>query len=501
MKGKIDMNPELYASRLDYTYGEPTETEMSRIRFCSSCSSNDTLHKKNATFPFKPTPSGNLKVQSNQVVFQSSTVGVLLADPTQAKVKVKIEGNGEDLNNEYNKIINANYKNHPEPHLQYGHKTSPTVCHVKTVMDRNIKDKTKIQETCNLSSLGYGQTEPVDWTCVQLPKKQELFQEFYRRILNKINTDCIVHIGNEEFHCHRIVLEIYSSLFSKNPQREIELSNSNVKPTAFQIIYEWMTVSGLESNKLLKRENVLDLFAGSQYLGIKDLEDQCWSFIANDNIFNEDSAFVLYRGARVQHLTPVMELMVPRVKRFFLPLVASSDFLGLEPEEVMTFLKSNYICVASEIEVLMAGVRWLYGDWTSRKRFVTDVMRCVRFGLISPWQLVDIKRNPDNAEILEIVNEPDVQQMVDDGLAYVIIKYWYGNNSKNYYHWIDVLGLSEPVERNWIGEEKNHVTYKEFLKYLEQFMVPKEQMYKQMAMMQPPRRNDDAPGTKFNAEK
>ncbi|CAF4938027.1 unnamed protein product [Pieris macdunnoughi] len=490
MKRKIDMNPELYASRLDYTYGEPTETDMS-----STCSSNDTLHQKNATFPFKPTPSGNLKVQSNQVVFQSSTVGVLLADPTQAKVKVKIEGNGEDLNNEYNKIINANYKNHPEPHLQYGHKTSPTVCHVKTVMDRNIKEKSKIQEGCNLSSLGYGQTEPVDWTCVQLPKKQDLFQEFYRRILNNINTDCIVHIGNEEFHCHRIVLEIYSSLFSKNHQREIELPISNLKPTAFQIIYEWMTVSGLESNKLLKRENVLDLFSGSQYLGIKDLEDQCWAFIANDNIFNEDSAFVLYRGARVQHLTPVMELMVPRVKRFFLPLVASSDFLDLEPEELMTFLKSNYICVASEIEVLMAGVRWLYGDWTSRKRFATDVMRCVRFGLISPWQLVDIKRNPDNAEILEIVNEPDVQQLVDDGLAYVIIKYWYGNNSKNYYHWIDVLGLSEPVERNWIGEEKNHVTYKEFLKYLEQFMVPKEQMYKQMSMMQPPRRNDDAPGS------
>lgn len=40
-----------------------------------------------------------------QVVFQSSTVGVLLADPTQAKVKVKFEGNGpndhEDLNLNY----------------------------------------------------------------------------------------------------------------------------------------------------------------------------------------------------------------------------------------------------------------------------------------------------------------------------------------------------------------------------------------------------------------
>ncbi|CAG9783879.1 unnamed protein product [Diatraea saccharalis] len=181
--------------------------------------------------------------------------------------------------------------------------------------------------------------------------------------------------------------------------------------------------------------------------------------------------------------------------RFFLPLVASKDFLELEPEEILTFLKSNYICVTSEVEVLMAGVRWLCADWSNRRQLAVDVMRCVRFGLISPWQLVDIKRNPDNGEILEIVNEPEVQQMVDDGLAYVIIKYWYGNNSKNYYHWIEVLGLTEPAERNWIGEEKNHVTYKDFLKYLEQFMVPKEQIYHQMSMMQPPRRNDDIPGS------
>lgn len=71
----------------------------------------------------------------------------------------------------------------------------------------------------------------------------------------------------------------------------------------------------------------------------------------------------------------------------------------------------------SEIEVLMAGVRWLYGDWENRSHLAVDVMQCVRFGLISPWQLVDIKRNPENTEILEIVNETEVQQMVDDGLA------------------------------------------------------------------------------------
>jgi len=37
---------------------------------------------------------------------------------------------------------------------------------------------------------------------------------------------------------------------------------------------------------------------------------------------------------------------------------------------------------------------------------------------------------------------------------FVIIKYWYGNQTEDYYHWIDLLGLSEPTNRNWAGEDK-----------------------------------------------
>ncbi|XP_049867248.1 uncharacterized protein LOC126367662 [Pectinophora gossypiella] len=495
------MTPESYAKFAseyahNYNRERERETEFTDANGTSSIDNSSVSTdptpsgQRGAAFPFKPTPSGNLKVQSNQVVFQSSTVGVLLADPTQAKVKVKFEGKAQGEGEEE---LLTNYDLAPQ--LQYG----PRDTNANQASKNDRAAKTKIpgmreDKGKDLGSLGYISTEPIDWLRVQLPKKQDLFQEFYRRIHNYINTDTVVHIGDEEFHCHRIILQIYSTFFDVNPHREIELPVNNVTPEAFHTIYDWMIFSGPESNKLLKRDNVLELFCAAQYLSIKDLEEQCWSFIVNENLFTEDTAFALYRQARAKGMTPVMDLMIPRVMRFFLPLVASRDFLELEAEEVLTLLKSNYICVTSEIEVLMAGVRWLYGDWSSRRRFAVDVMRCVRFGLISPWQLVDIKRNPDNAEILELVNEAEVQQMVDDGLAYVIIKYWYGNNSKNYYHWLDVLGLSEPAERNWIGEETNHVTYKDFLKYLEQFMVPKEQMFQQMAIMQPPRRNDDVPG-------
>lgn len=95
-----------------------------------------------------------------------------------------------------------------------------------------------------------------------------------------------------------------------------------------------MIFSGADSPKVLKRDNILDIFCAAQFLSIKgnneirllssiiiavgsfnihpvtDLEEQCWSFIVNENLFNEDTAFALFRQARVKGITPVMELMV-----------------------------------------------------------------------------------------------------------------------------------------------------------------------------------------------
>ncbi|XP_003692376.2 kelch-like protein 35 [Apis florea] len=210
----------------------------------------------------------------------------------------------------------------------------------------------------------------------------------------------------------------------------------------------------IESYRLLQRDNILEMFTASQYLGIKELEEQCWAFIDNDELFSEDTAFLLYLEAKKVRNTAVMELMVPRIMKFFLMLVSTKDFLDLAVDELCLLLRSNYISVNSEMEVLMSAVRWLMHDWANRKENMLEVLKCVRFGLIAPWQLVDVKRNPENPEFMELMSSPDVQKMVDDGLAFVIIKYWYGNQTEDYYHWIDLLGLTEPTNRNWAGEDK-----------------------------------------------
>lgn len=71
----------------------------------------------------------------------------------------------------------------------------------------------------------------------------------------------------------------------------------------------------------------------------------------------------------------------------------------------------------SEMEILMSAVRWLMHDWENRKKHMLEVLKCVRFGLIAPWQLVDVKRNPENPEFMELMSYPEIQKMVDDGLA------------------------------------------------------------------------------------
>lgn len=78
---------------------------------------------------------------------------------------------------------------------------------------------------------------------------------------------------------------------------------------------------------------------------LAELEEQCWAFIDCDELFSEESAFSMYMKARRLGNNAIMELMVPRIMKFFLTLVSSKNFLHLTQEEMCILLKSNYIAV------------------------------------------------------------------------------------------------------------------------------------------------------------
>ncbi|XP_072764148.1 uncharacterized protein [Anoplolepis gracilipes] len=481
-------NQSLPCSNVDFPM---QQTYPEEINVNSTFISVNEINEASRVFPFQATPSGNLKIDPNQVVFESKKFSVLVADPRHTKVNVKAELNrsADDAGTFVSGFSNRTryidlppgvtpstidqlqaQKKLPYIEARYRSRTQPSAKFNSLKME-SVQPTSHELPSMNevpLASLGFTNEQPINWDNIILPEKTDLYQELARRITNYKNADCIVRIDHDEFHCHLLVLQSYSIFFDDKNYKDINLSGS-VTSKAFSIIYDWMISPISESYQLLRRDNILEIFMAAQYLGIKELEEQCWAFIDNDELFSEDTAFLLYLEAKKIGNTAVMELMVPRIMKFFLMLVSTKDFLELSVDELCLLLKSNYICVNSEIEVLMSAVRWLMHDWNERKQHMLEVLKCVRFGLIAPWQLVDVKRNPENPEFMELMAYPEVQKMVDDGLAFVIIKYWYGNQTEDYYHWIDLLGLSEPINRNWAGQDKNYVTYREFLLYLEEY--------------------------------
>lgn len=65
----------------------------------------------------------------------------------------------------------------------------------------------------------------------------------------------------------------------------------------------------------------------------------------------------------------------------------------------------------------MVAVRWLNFDWKNRGKLLLEVVGCVRFGLMPPWLLVDMKRNQHCEELQRILDNKDVIRMIDDGLS------------------------------------------------------------------------------------
>ncbi|CAH1401518.1 unnamed protein product [Nezara viridula] len=312
--------------------------------------------------------------------------------------------------------------------------------------------------------------EPVNWDEIKVPKKRELHRVIHHRLCNYINPDIMLVIDEHEFFCHRIVLQSYSKYFDEidnlDQSTAIDLKEKNVTKEAFIAIYAWMLSLNDAGLKFLTRDNIIEVLMASQSLQIRDLEEQCFALIDSKEIFSEGHAYQLFKKASHLKQNGIKELMVPRVQHFFLPLVSSQDFLNLSLDDVCTFLSSNYIVVHSEMEVFMSAAKWLLENWDERKKHLPRVMTCVRFGLMNPPELIDIRKNPESPEFLRITEDTRIQKFIEDGMAYSIESTLKGATEDHKYR-CQLLGLEIPQPRNWADSSKYYKSYEEFLGYLQ----------------------------------
>lgn len=237
---------------------------------------------------------------------------------------------------------------------------------------------------------------------------RELFEA---RIKNFDRSCCQILIGATTFECHQTVLHCYSTYFTDLEiikGEPINLPASEVNPVAFVKIYEWMLTTAQ-----VERNGIIELYKAAKFLKIKELERQILICFDHCEVFYEDTAFSLYWEARTFNETDIQKLMLIRIQKFFLTLVATNQFLELTCKEVCSFLSSNSIGVRKESDVFYSALKWLDHNWEDRKGNAIELMGCVRFSLMLPWELTDLRTNNKSLVVQKVTEIPEVLEMID----------------------------------------------------------------------------------------
>lgn len=239
---------------------------------------------------------------------------------------------------------------------------------------------------------------------------------------NRVHCDTKIVIGEETFDCHMIVLKGYSKYFADLSKKEefdkqtVFLPNEKVSSEAFKIIYEWM----LSNDNIPQRLHFAAVFKAATYLKIHEYLSQFMCIIDDKTVIGEREALSIYLEAKEVDDKSLQDLMRVKISKLFLTFVASWEYLTLNYDEVEDFFRSNTVGVNSELDMLFAAIRWLQHEWPLRHKLVAPLMKFVRFELLKVWQLIELKKYPQ--ELQHIFKIPEVQEIIDNALSSTLLQ-------------------------------------------------------------------------------
>lgn len=336
----------------------------------------------------------------------------------------------------------------------------------------NCKEHKKHDEEYNFDRIV---PDKFKFTWRENPKLQEK-DNFEKLILAEYKKpksfDIIIKIDEQKFECQLLILKSYSKYFGSKSkdERVIELNSSKIDSISFSNIYKWM----ISSSKDVRRIGLVSLLIGAEYLQVTQLVERCWNLIQDINFFQEDQAYLLYMEAKALKYEQIQLLMMKQIKKIFLTIVSTIDFVQMDKDEVKKWLQLENIGINSEIEIFYAACRWLLHDWEKRKIHLTELMKEVRFGLIIPWRITYLRKKENNGKLMEIMKNEELKKALEDSLAYSVYRNTFESiNIEKFIELIEQIGFKRLFERELIFDPfwqenyaKNSYSYEDFQNYL-----------------------------------
>ncbi|KAH8300987.1 hypothetical protein KR044_008174, partial [Drosophila immigrans] len=247
------------------------------------------------------------------------------------------------------------------------------------------------------------QSDQVDLYLVNVPEKGKLLDIATQMLETNEGAYLRVEIASHVFDCNPRLMRLYSAWFAVLQWNVdyVMLDERDVAPKAFRVIYQWM-----RTQRAIKMKHLAKVMQGAKYLKMDTLIEECWDILADPPV-REKQAFQLFWDAgNMPLLDDMRHLILSRVRAYFLPLVASEDFVKLHRDQLIDLLTQTCIGVNSEIEVLFAAVRWIVHNTHDRLPHMQAVMKCIRF-IYLPMRILFALRDGTIAAETGVINTPE----------------------------------------------------------------------------------------------
>ncbi|XP_023171019.2 kelch-like protein 15 [Drosophila hydei] len=327
---------------------------------------------------------------------------------------------------------------------------------------------------CSLIDMGFLFDESIK--CNLICNQDSLRAAIAKVVENGIHTDVKVIVHGHTFDCHLAVLQVSTEYFKQFSSTNLIVVNVvQLTKAGFEMAYEWM----IKPDMIPHRSKIIELYLAARFLNMPHLINQLWYCFENIEFFREGEAFKLYLQATPHPTATLQSLLLTRVNRFFLPAVATVEYLQLKAEQVYDMLTTSVIAVNSEMEVFLSAFRWLMYEWETRKAHTELLMKAVRFNLMPAWYILSLKTKQAQPELAELLSNPTVHSTVNGGLSYTVTQHFIHSESPLH----KPLQMHNTQQREWVIDELaghhhlykcpkwQYLDYEHFNIYLEQIIT------------------------------
>ncbi|MGH0138095.1 UNVERIFIED_CONTAM: hypothetical protein FKN15_008408 [Acipenser sinensis] len=222
-------------------------------------------------------------------------------------------------------------------------------------------------------------------------ERQETFRAIQDLWEKGIGCDVRVQSDGHSFKAHRVALaaggDFFRAMFSSGMKESLETTvhlpclSSPVLSSLLRFIYSGAV--------LLSWGNVFEITEAALLYQVGGLLQLCLDFLHIE--INEEYCLDCMALAETYDLVELKDFVEQYILSNFEQVASVPKFQDLTEVQLVYFLDKDSLCVTSEVEVFKIVLLWVEEDINCRLEWVEDLMKRVRFPLMSPKELKEVQ--------------------------------------------------------------------------------------------------------------